>query len=209
MSQRKRRDEERIQPKPATYHKGRRKLQDRFDSRRIADRLDQVTVHDTFTDSDRSFIENSSFFFLATVSAEGGFPDCSYKGGLPGFVRIVDDQALAFPRYDGNGMFRSLGNILVNPHVALLFIDFKEQNRLRLNGAATIQYDDPLMAGFPDSQLVVRVKAKQIFPNCPRYIHKMKLTELSVYAPRPSYTPPVPEWKKMSEFGDALPRQRK
>src|ERR1700694_5167525 len=88
------------------YHEGNRELQDRFDSRRIADRLEQVTLHDWFTDGDRGFVERCAMFFLATADAEGQ-PDVSYKGGLPGFVRIVDDRTLAFPDYDGNGMFKS------------------------------------------------------------------------------------------------------
>lgn len=104
------------------YHEGNRELQDRFDSRRIADRLEDVTLHDYFTDDDCAFVEDSSMFFLATADAEGQ-PDVSYKGGMPGFVRVIDAETLAFPNYDGNGMFKSLGNILVNPKVGLLFID--------------------------------------------------------------------------------------
>lgn len=188
------------------YHDGSRALQDRFDSRRIADRLEQVTLHTTITAHDRAFIERCAMFFLATADAEG-WPDCSYKGGLPGFVRAVDEQTLAFPDYDGNGMFRSLGNILVNPHVGLLFIDFESPNRLRVNGTATLHHDDPLLAEYPGAQLVARVRVERIFPNCPRYIHKMRLVTHSVYAPRLDYVPPEPDWKRMEEFRDALPRR--
>lgn len=191
---------------PGAYHAGSRQLQDRFDSRRIADRLEQVTVHTTFTDGDRAFIERCPMFFLATANQEG-WPDCSYKGGMPGFVRVLDERTLAFPDYDGNGMFRSLGNILINPHVALLFIDFEKPNRLRVHGIATLHLEDPLLSEFPGAQLIVRVHAERIFPNCPRYIHKMRLVEYSVYAPTPDHTPPEPEWKRMKEFRDALPRR--
>lgn len=176
------------------YHDGSRQLQDHFDTRKLADRLAEVLAHDTFTDADRIFIESRSFFFLGTADAEGR-PDCSYKGGLLGFVRIVDPKTLAFPSYDGNGMFKSLGNILVNPHVGLLFIDFENPKRLRVNGLATLHHDDPLLSEFVGAQLVVRVKAEAIFPNCPRYIHKMQLAEHSVYAPREGRTPPIPQWK--------------
>ncbi len=191
---------------PQMYHQGMRKLQDQFDSRRIADRLEQVTVHKTFTESDRSFIEQSAFFFIATTDAQGS-PECSYKGGLPGFVRILDDRTLAFPDYDGNGMFRSLGNILANPRIGLLFINFEDPDRLRINGLATVHRNDPLASTFPDAKLVIRVKAQRIFPNCPRYIHEMKLMKYSVYAPHRKYVPPVPEWKKLPEFKDALPHE--
>ena len=186
------------------YHGGSRQLQDRFDSRRIADRLEQITVHGRFTDDDRGFIERCSMFFLATADADG-WPDCSYKGGLPGFVRVVDDRTLAFPSYDGNGMFRSLGNTVVNPKVGMLFIDFEHPNRMRVNGTASLHDDDELLAGFDGAQLVVRVRVERIFPNCPRYIHRMQLVEHSVYAPRPGHVPPTPEWKDMDVFRDYLP----
>jgi len=189
------------------YNWGSRQLQDQFDSQRIADRLEQRTVHETFTDEDRALIERSPMFFLATADAEG-HPDCSYKGGLPGFVRVVNSNTLAFPDYDGNGMFKSLGNMLVNPHVGMLFIDFEHPGRMRINGTATVHDDDPLLSEYPGAQLIVRVQAEQIFPNCPRYIHKMQIIKYSVYKPRIGYTPPEPEWKEMEEFRDALPDPR-
>jgi predicted pyridoxine 5'-phosphate oxidase superfamily flavin-nucleotide-binding protein len=132
-------------------------------------------------------------------------PDCSYKGGKPGFVRVLDPQTLAFPSYDGNGMFESLGNVLVNASVGLLFIDFEKPNRLRVNGRASLHDDDPLLPEFAGAQLIVRVRAQAIFPNCPRYIHKMHIVEESVYAPCPGHTPPVPRWKRFAEFRDVLP----
>jgi predicted pyridoxine 5'-phosphate oxidase superfamily flavin-nucleotide-binding protein len=187
------------------YHDGNRTLQDRFDSRRIADRLVEVLHRVAFTAEDREFIESRAMFFLATAGADG-WPDCSYKGGRPGFVRVIADDVLAFPSYDGNGMFKSLGNVLVNPKVGLLFMDFEKPKRLRVNGTATIDRADPLLGSFPGAQLVVRVKARHIFPNCPRYIHRMRLEELSVYAPAPGHTPPVPAWKEMDAFRDYLPR---
>ncbi len=189
------------------YHDGNRQLQDRFDSRRIADRLEQVTVHDRFTDGDREFVARCAMFFLATADAHGQ-PDVSYKGGMPGFVRIVDERTLAFPDYDGNGMFKSLGNILANSKVSLLFVDFEHPNRMRVSGIARVSDEDPLLDEFRAAQMVVRVRAERIFPNCPRYIHKMQLVERSVYAPRLEHEPPVPDWKRMEVFRDALPHAK-
>ena len=143
-------------------------------------------------------------FFLATAD-EHGAPDCSYKGGRPGFVRVVAPDVLAFPSYDGNGMFKSLGNVLRNPRVGLLFIDFEKPRRLRVNGTATIDRADPLLGSFEGAQLVVRVRAEHIFPNCPRYIHRLALEEISTYAPAPGHRPPVPAWKQMDAFRDYLP----
>jgi predicted pyridoxine 5'-phosphate oxidase superfamily flavin-nucleotide-binding protein len=123
---------------------------------------------------------------------------------MPGFVRVVDEQTLAFPDYDGNGMFRSLGNILVNPHVGMLFIAFEKPDRMRINGIASLHEDDPLLAQFPGAQLIVRVQATRIFPNCPRYIHKMQQLDHSIYAPRIDHTPPEPDWKRMEVFRDVI-----
>ncbi len=188
----------------SVYHDGMRRLQDARDTRRIADRLQQVTLRSAFTDDDRAFIERCAMFFVATADAHGR-PDCSYKGGLPGFVRVLDERTLAFPDYDGNGMYRSWGNVLVNPHVGLLFIDFESPKRIRVNGTASIAEDDPLLAEFAGAVFVVRVRAEGIFPNCPRYIHRLQLVEHSAYAPRADYVPPVPAWKTYDVFKDALP----
>lgn len=186
------------------YHAGMRQLQDRFDTRRLADRLDEKLGRSAFTADDRAFIESRPLFFFASADAQGQ-PDCSYKGGDPGFVRVVGESELAFPSYDGNGMFRSLGNLLVNAAVGLLFIDFESPRRLRVNGLATLAEDDPLLASFTGAQLVVRVRAQRIFPNCPRYIHRSAAAEPSPYVPRPGQTPPVPKWKTMEAFVDVLP----
>ncbi len=196
-------------PTSVMFHDGNRRLQDDFDSRRIADRLEEKLTRFAFTDQDRVFIEGTMFFFLATADAEGR-PDCSFKGGKPGFVRIVDADELAFPDYDGNGMFKSLGNILVNPSVGLLFIDMGEKpRRMRVNGEASVSYDDPLMQRFAGAQLLVRVKARAIFPNCPRYIVTPGSAAASKYAPRPGHEPPEPAWKGFDDFKDYIhPRQK-
>jgi predicted pyridoxine 5'-phosphate oxidase superfamily flavin-nucleotide-binding protein len=187
------------------YHEGMRQLQDRFDTRRLADRLDEKLGRTAFTEDDRAFIESRTMFFLATADAEGR-PDCSYKGGDAGFVRVTGPSELAFPSYDGNGMFRSLGNVLVHAPVALLFIDFERPSRLRVNGRARIEEHDPLLIEFTGTQLVVRVSAERIFPNCPRYIHRMVFEEASPYVPREGSEPPIPKWKRFDAFRDVLPQ---
>jgi uncharacterized protein len=189
------------------YHEGSRELQDRFDTRRIADRLEEVTLRREFTDADRELIESAPMFFLATIDPHG-WPDVSYKGGIPGFVRVVGDSALAFPNYDGNGMYRSLGNVRANPNVGLLFIRWTDRpGRLRVQGRASLHFDDPLLDELPGAQLVVRVEAERVFPNCPRYLHRMELQEHSVYAPRPEHEPPIPDWKRKPAYRDALPER--
>jgi predicted pyridoxine 5'-phosphate oxidase superfamily flavin-nucleotide-binding protein len=188
------------------YHDGSRALQDEFDTRRLADRLEETRAHERFSDADRAFIEGARMFFLATSDA-AGHPECSYKGGDPGFVKVVGPRELAFPSYDGNGMYLSLGNIAVNPHVAMLFIDFDRPGRIRVNGDARLSREDPLLAEYPEAQLVVRVEAHRIFPNCPRYIHRMELVEPSAYVPRPGQRPPRPKWKDLEDLRDYLPER--
>jgi predicted pyridoxine 5'-phosphate oxidase superfamily flavin-nucleotide-binding protein len=191
-----------------TYHDGSRRLQDRFDTRRLADRLDERFVQrGTIDADDRAFIERLDMFFLATADASGR-PQCSYKGGDPGFVRVLDERTVAFPNYDGNGMYLSMGNVLVNPQVGMLFVDFVSErpSRLRLNGVASVDEHDPLLGSWPGAQFVVRVDVLEVFPNCPRYIHRMALVERSSYVPaRDGSPPPVPGWKRTDWASDVLP----
>lgn len=191
------------------YHEGHRELQDRFDSRALADRLDDALRHDRFTDSDKAFIEASPFFFLATADDEGR-PDCSFKGGLPGFARVIDPDLMVWPDYDGNGMFRSLGNIRVNPAVGLLFLRLGERpGRIRVNGLAEVVFEDPLMESFPGAQLLIRLKPTDIFPNCPRYIPHLEMVAPSVYAPKADTPPVEPAWKDSDTFRDVVPPRRR
>src|SRR5689334_12048950 len=177
---------------PEFYQPANRRFQDQFDTRRLADRLQERIVHDALSDSDRTLLERMDMFFIATADADGK-PQCSYKGGEPGFVRVLDDRTIAFPAYDGNGMFLSLGNLLANPRVGLLFIDFVNQRRLRLNGVASMDPDDSLLREYAEAQLVIRVRITEVFPNCPRYIHKMQLVERSQFVPRHGCQTPEPE----------------
>ena len=190
------------------YHEGNRRLQDQFDSRRLSDRLEQKLARTAFSDDDKAFIEGAIYFFLASADAEGR-PDCSFKGGPLGFVRVTGPSELAFPDYDGNGMFKSLGNLTVNHNVGLLFIDLHERpRRLRVNGTAAVSRDDPLLGSTVGAQLIVRVTARAIFPNCPRYIPKMTLAEPSIYVPQPGCEPTEPAWKGFDIFKDVVhPRQ--
>ena len=190
------------------YHAGSRALQDRFDTRRLADRLDERFLsRPVIDDGDRAFIERMDMFFLATADADG-HPQCSYKGGDPGFVRVLDERTVAFPNYDGNGMYLSIGNVLETPHVGMLFVDFvsPRPSRLRLNGIASIDEHDALIDEYPAVQFIVRVRATQVFPNCPRYIHQMQLVQRSRFVPRADRETPIPAWKRADWACDVLPR---
>lgn len=181
-----------------------RALQDRFDTRRLADRIDQKLVTDRISEADAAFLARLDMFFLATAD-ELGRPTCSYKGGAPGFVRVLDEHTLAFPNYDGNGMYLSCGNLLANPEVGMLFLDLAEGHRMRVDGTAGVDFDDPLLADYPEAQFVVRVRARAVYPNCPRYIHRFVPAERSAFVPTAGRETPVPEWKTMDWSADVLP----
>ena len=175
------------------YHQGNRELQDRFGTRTLADRL-ATRATETIGPDQRKMIESASMFFLATCD-DRGLPTCSYKGGEPGFVRVLDDRTIAFPNYDGNGKYQSMGNLLQNPNAGILFIDFEGQRRLRLQGVASIDENDPLLAEYHEAQFIVRVRVTEAYANCPRYINKHKFVEPSEYLPQVGRETPQPAWK--------------
>lgn len=190
------------------FHNGNRELQDAFGSRALADRLVERLRRSAFTDDDKSLIESLEYFFLATADPVGR-PDCSFKGGPPGFARVIAPDLLVWPDYDGNGMFKSLGNIAVNPSVGLLFMRMGEApKRLRVNGVATISLDDPLMDTFPGAQALVRLTPVDIFPNCPRYIPDPESQKASPYIPQKDQPPVEPKWKAMDMFSDVVPPRK-
>jgi hypothetical protein len=190
------------------YHDGNRELQDLFGSRALADRLVERLRRSEFIDEDAAFIGSLEYFFLATATPIGQ-ADCSFKGGPPGFARVMAPDLLVWPDYDGNGMFKSLGNIAVNPSVGLLFIRFGETpKRLRVNGRAVVSIDDPLQADFPGAQAIIRVTPVDIFPNCPRYIPDPANAKASPYLPRENEAPVEPKWKSMDMFSDVVPPRK-
>jgi len=193
----------------AMYHAGNRALQNQFGSTRLADRLVERLWRNRFKDEDKAFIEGAGFFFLATADADGR-PDCSFKGGPPGFVKIPAPDLLVFPDYDGNGMFKSMGNIKANPNVGLLFISMGDKpQRLRVNGRASLHLDDPMMSGLPGAQIIIRVVPEHIFPNCPRYIPDLGHGRPSEYLPAEGLTPKEPAWKEFDAFKEVVPPRRR
>ena len=186
------------------YGPNHRSLQDRFDTRRIADKVEAIAVQTEVSEADQAFIESRDMFWFSTID-DRGRPTVSYKGGDPGFVRVVDATTLAFPCYDGNGMFYSMGNVIGNGKVGMLFMDFERPFRLRVQGNATLSEDDPLMSDFHEALLVVRVAVTEIFPNCPRYVHRYQKQERSKYVPRVETKTPLAGWKRIDMLQDDLP----
>lgn len=132
----------------------------------------QRLILDLIPEELRPRIEAAAFFFLATSNRKGKC-DCSFKGGGPGLVRVLNGRRLAFPDFDGNHAFMSLGNILDNPHVGLLFVDFADGGRLRVNGRATIHDKGPMLEWFRNAERIVVVDVEQVVPNCAAHVPRL------------------------------------
>jgi len=186
------------------FQENHRALQDQFDTRRIADRIEMLAAKTELDEQSSGFIASRDMFFLSTVNSQGQ-PTVSYKGGEPGFVRVLDAKTIAFPSYDGNGMYLSMGNVALNGLVGLLFIDFETPHRLRVQGSASVSAQDPLMEAYKDAEMIVRVDISDVWINCPRYVHSYKRVAQSRYAPTAACETPLAEWKRIDIIQDALP----
>jgi predicted pyridoxine 5'-phosphate oxidase superfamily flavin-nucleotide-binding protein len=185
------------------YGPNHRALQDRFDQRRLADNVEKRVLVTEITAEYKAFIESRDMFWLATIDHEGR-PTVSYKGGEPGFVRVLDGTTLAFPCYDGNGMFYSMGNLVGNDKVGLLFLNFERPHRIRVQGIARVDDNDPLLADYAEAQLIVRVAVTEIFRNCPRYVHRYRKVAESEYVPRRGSRAPLAAWKRVDDVQASL-----
>jgi predicted pyridoxine 5'-phosphate oxidase superfamily flavin-nucleotide-binding protein len=186
------------------YGEQQRVLQDEFGTRHLADRIEQLACKTEFDEETKDFIEARDMFFLATVDHQGR-PTVSYKGGDPGFVKVVNRTTLVFPSYDGNGMFLSMGNIAQSQQVGLLFISFERPHRIRVQGIASLLRDDSLASHYKEADLIVRVQLSELWQNCPRYVHRYQKGNSSRYVPREACETPLAGWKRMEVIQDVLP----
>ncbi len=180
-----------------------RAQQAEFATTQLADAVESFIVVNEIPAEHQGFIESRDMFFLSTVDHRG-FPTCSYKGGHVGFVKVVDATTLAFPLYDGNGMFLSLGNLQANPKVGMLFIDFETPHRVRVHGTASVMADDPLLTHYTEAQRIVRVQLEEMFINCPRYIHRYSRQQSSPYVPQLQCETPLAQWKRIAPLQPVL-----
>ena len=180
-----------------------RAMQESFDTTALADAVNSFIVVNEIPDEHAGFIQSRDMFFLTTIDHRG-FPTCSYKGGNPGFVKVLDNKTIAFPAYDGNGMFLSMGNMTANPKVGMLFIDFETPHRVRVHGTASVSTNDPLLAEYHEAQLVVRVTLEEMFINCPRYIHRYTRQQNSQYVPQTHCETPLASWKRIEPLQPVL-----
>ena len=190
----------------AFFHEGMRELQDEFDGRRVAEAIEKHRKHYSFWGDEREWIETAPLFFIAT--AYGEYVDCSVKSGDPGFVKIVGENVIEYPEYDGNSMYRTLGNIRKNPNVGLLFVRFDgKSRRIRINGRASIHTEEAVLSRHYGAKLVIRIDC-EVYPNCPRYVPNLADNLASPYIPRKGEgPPPPPEWKRRDYIRGILPAQ--
>lgn len=185
------------------YGEHHRALQDSFETRKLADRVEEYVVRTEIDDMVKDFIESRDMFFLSTLD-HNGRPTVSYKGGTPGFVKVLDPKTIVFPSYDGNGMYLSMGNIAGHPEIGCLFIDFERPLRFRLQGRAELVREGALLSLFKEAQLVVKVAVSELWLNCPRYVHRYQKLERSRYAPGVQAETPFCEWKRIDVVQDTL-----
>lgn len=180
-----------------------RSLQMAFDTRALADRIEEIVVKPEIDDSAKAFIEGRDMFFLSTIDHMGR-PTVSYKGGAPGFIRVIDATTLTFPSYDGNGMYLSMGNIAGNAEIGMLFMDFEKPFRLRAQGRAELIVAGDEVKSYKDAEMVVKVSIHEVWMNCPRYVHRFKKLETSRYAPSVEKETPFCEWKRIDTIQDVV-----
>ena len=186
------------------FNPSHRALQDEFGTRTLADKIEEIACNPFVGEHEKAFIESRDMVFLATVDTDG-FPTVSYKGGDPGFVRVIDETTIAFPSYDGNGMCLSIGNIAARGDVGLLFIDFEKPHRLRVQGSAELSRDPALLTLFKEAELVAKITVRAVFQNCPRYVHRYDKVAPSRYVPRAESDTPLATWKRTDDIPDFLP----
>ena len=190
------------------YGEQHRKLQHEFDTEKLANSVLTNIVSEELADEHKGFIASRDMFFLSTVDHRG-YPTCSYKGGSAGFVKILDSKTLAFPSYDGNGMFLSIGNISAYSKIGMLFIDFETPHRVRIHGTALAETNSNLLDQFPGAEVIVTVNITEVFINCTRYIHKYKRVESSKYVPQSNCRVPLAQWKRIDNLQNSLPMRDK
>jgi len=187
----------------AFYTESQKAMQAQFDSLPLAAAVETAIVRDELDEMHQGFIESRDYFFLSTVDSSG-CPTVSHKGGPPGIVTVLDPSTIAFPNYDGNGMFLSMGNIADTAKIGLLFMDFETPNRIRVQATAKVSSDDELLSRYPGANLIVRAHVDKVFINCARYIHKHTRVETSPYVPASDGAQPFPAWKRIDFLQNSL-----
>ncbi|HUA36585.1 MAG TPA: pyridoxamine 5'-phosphate oxidase family protein [Candidatus Binataceae bacterium] len=144
----------------------------------------EIRRSSSLSPSQREQIAAADTFFIASEHPDSG-ADVSHKGGNPGFVRVIDERHLGIPDYNGNRMFNTLGNLLVNPKAGLLFIDFKSGRTLQISGSASVDFDSKRARDFAGAERVLDFQIDEIIDNSAGFPLTAKFRQFSRYNPRP------------------------
>jgi predicted pyridoxine 5'-phosphate oxidase superfamily flavin-nucleotide-binding protein len=174
---------------------GEHELQEKWNSTPRAHAFYRHQVRDYLNPSMQAFVTKQEMMFVGTADRRGE-ADTSFRAGLAGFVRVLDEKTLAYPEYRGNGVMSSLGNIFENPHVALLFVDFNEKIGLHVNGRARIIENDEFLRNASASEPVredippatgrglerwVVVSVAEAYIHCSKHIPRMRKIDEEIH----------------------------
>ena len=173
-----------------------KKAQEQYGSRKNYERMESDPDRFLLTDKERAYIPTLDFFFMATTG-ENGWPYVQYRGGPQGFLKILDDQTLAFADFRGNRQFISVGNINSGGKVALILLDFTQRVRLKIWATARVvdAKEDPQLAA-QLSHPEYKAKVERLITltieaydwNCPQHIVP-RYTEEEILADISRFTP--------------------
>lgn len=163
---------------------GERYVQAVMGSTERADRFYRDQMLDHLNPMMREFIARQEMLFIATADARGEC-DSSFRAGPPGFVHVIDEWTLVYPEYRGNGVFASAGNVIQNPHIGLMFLDFQHDRiGLHVNGRVKIMEDERLRPHIPDlplpqtpgqrAQMWMMVQVEEAYIHCRKHIPHLR-----------------------------------
>lgn len=124
------------------------------------------------------FLAELDMFYLGTANAAGQLY-IQYRGGSPGFLRVLDEGTLAFADFGGNRQYITLGNLSENPRAFIFLMDYANRRRVKLWGTAKVVENDPeLLERLRDPEYSANVERAIVFSieawdiNCTQHIHK-------------------------------------
>ncbi|MEV5240869.1 pyridoxamine 5'-phosphate oxidase family protein [Streptomyces cinnamoneus] len=175
---------------PSFGSAGEHRLQQHLGTTDRAARFYDRQVRRHLTPEMQDFIGRRTMVFLATADSHGEC-DASFRAGPPGFVHVIDAHTLAYPEFRGNGVLASAGNMVENPHLGMLFVDFTHHHvGLHVNGTAHLYHDADLRRirpGLPTDvapgrgpELWVHLTVEEAYIHCSKYIPHLEP------APRPT-----------------------
>ena len=143
------------------------------------------SIRVSLNSTDQQWIATADTFFIASFYADTG-ADASHRGGFPGFVQILNPNQLVFPDYAGNNMFQTLGNLAVNPHAGLLFVNFEQGHTLQLTGTSKIIWEQAQLSQIAGAQRLIEFTIEQVLETQNATPFRWQFGEYSPAIPAPA-----------------------